>query len=94
MKLLIKITILCSILSLQGCFLPIRGLREDIIIKHPDANMQIIEFKNNKVHVAIWDAKNQRMIEYGWLPLDRYWEGWWFFKYDGKKTTEKKNKED
>ena len=54
------------VLLFSGCF-SFRGLKENIIVKHPNAPMLIIETSSNAVRVAIYDKEENKLIEYGWI---------------------------
>ena len=95
MKTLNKIGLLCLVAALavgvSGCF-SLRGLKKDLIIKHPDSPMLITEIKG-WAKVSTYDAQENKMVVYGKIPLKSCcMEGWSFMKYDWQKFL--KSKED
>ena len=94
MKKLSLILILIVLLtSISGCF-PIRGLKADVVVKHPDSSMLIIAIEKRGIRVAIYDAQQNKMIEYPQLiPFDHYLHGWTIHKYDWQKRMKKRESE-
>lgn len=80
------------ILLSTGCLLPLRGLKEDLVIKHPDSPMVIIEGEG-RIKVAIYDPETNGLIEFGWVDLGstyNQYHGWTLMKYDWQKFLIKK----
>ena len=90
MKKLLFLILILTMATLSGCLIP-RGLKSDVVVKHPDSSMLIIEFKGRYARVAIYDAAQNKMIEYPQLvPLDHYLHGWTLSKHDWQKSIRKK----
>jgi len=82
------------ILLSSGCF-SLRGLKPDLVVKHPDSPMMIIEGKG-KIKVAIYDPSKNELIEYGWVDLNlkcNHYHGWTLMKYDWQKFIKKRDNE-
>lgn len=79
--------------ALSGC-LTLRGLSPDVIVKHPDSPMMIMEVKGSRIKVAIYDAQENKFIEYGWIDIGKCkcYTGWFFMKYDAQKFLIEENK--
>lgn len=67
--------------SLCGCM---QGLRDDVIVRHPDAPMLIEEVSGSRARVAIYNAETNKLIEYGWVDLQDL-PGWTLKKFDWQK---------
>ena len=80
----------CFALGVSGC-VPTRGLKPHEVVKHPDAPMLIQEVKGNHFKVAIYDAKENRLIEYGWIRATDSMVGWTISKVDWQKFMKKKS---
>jgi hypothetical protein len=85
MKRLAKVLMIASLLlcSVQGC----GGLRAARVVKHPDAPMLFIRAWG-KAEVSIYDAENNKMIDYGRVDL-RQFEGWTLHKYNWEELIRK-----
>ena len=93
-KLLIIFLLCCCTPTMSGCLIPTRGLRPEVVVKHPDSPMLIIGFEGRFVRVAIYDAQQNKMIEFPELiPLDHCLNGWTFTKYDWQKFLKSKETE-
>lgn len=93
MKKLLLILLIFTITTLSGCFVP-RGLKSDVVVKHPDSSMLIIAIEKRGIRVAIYDAQQNKMIEYPQLiPFDHYLNGWTIHKYDWQKFMKKRESE-
>ncbi|MBW7990031.1 MAG: hypothetical protein FVQ84_08460 [Planctomycetes bacterium] len=55
--------------TVSGC-LSLRGLRPDVIVKHPDSPFLIMEVKRNWARIAIYSKSKNKMIEYGWIDME------------------------
>jgi len=72
--------------SLFGAFTP------EEIVKHPDSPMQILEVDGHYARVAIYDARKNRMIEYGWVDLEDS-KAWTIHKFDWEKHIKSRERE-
>lgn len=65
--------------SLGGC---VGGLKRDRLVKAPDAPMLIQEVNGGTIKVSVYDAGENRLVEFGDVRLDDRHEGWTVSKFD------------
>ena len=93
MRNLALIVFCVSMLFGTGCEL-LNAFTPGSIVKHPDAPMMIQDAKGLFIRVAVYDKEENKLIEYGWIPvMDATLQGWTLSKFDWEAFIDKRKKE-
>ena len=71
------------VLASSGCIF-FRAFEPDKLLKHPDADVVILEVRGEYANVAVYSKADNQLLEYGWVHMADY-VGWTATKYDWEK---------